>query len=257
MRVENMKLKGKVALVTGGSRGIGRANAIRLAAEGALVAVHYGRNPGAASETVRTIEQAGAKAFPVKADFSSIAEVKQLFSALDLELTKRTGAARFDILVNNASIAELATIEETSEELFDRHFAINVKSVYFLTKGALPRLNDSGRIINISSSGTRFAEPGHSAYYMTKGAVNNLTLTLAQQLGKRGITVNSLAPGVTDTEINAAWLNDDAKRYLGGQTALGRVGAAEDMAGVAAFLASDDGRWVTGQYIEASGGLRL
>jgi 3-oxoacyl-[acyl-carrier protein] reductase len=253
----NTRLKNKTALVTGASRGIGRAIAIRLATEGALVAVHYGRNPGAAVETVKIIEQAGGKAFAVKADLSSFGEIKRLFSALDAELAKRTGAARFDILVNNASIAELGTIEETSEELFDRHFAINVKAAYFLTKDALSRLNDGGRIINVSSSGTRFAEPSHSAYYMTKGAVNNLTLTLAQELGKRGITVNSLAPGVTDTEINAAWLNEDAKRYLSGQTALGRVGTVEDMAGVAAFLASDDSRWVTGQCIEASGGLRI
>ena len=103
-----------------------------------------------------------------------------------------------------------------SKELFDRHFAINVRAVYFLTKDALSHLNDGGRIINVSSIGTRFAEPSHSACYMTKGAVNNLTLTLAKQLGKRGITVNSLAPGVTDTTINAAWLNNDAKRYLSG-----------------------------------------
>lgn len=252
-----MKLQKKVALVTGASRGIGRAIAVRLAADGALVAVHYGSNPQAANETIKIIERAGGKAFAVKADLSSIAEVNRLFSALDAELTKRTGGTRFDILVNNASIAEVSPIEQTSEEMFDRHFAINVKAVYFLTKGALSRLNDGGRIVNISSSGTRFAEPSHSAYYMTKGAVNNLTLTLAQQLGKRGITVNSLAPGVTDTEINAAWLNADAKQYLSGQTALGRVGAPEDMAGVAAFLASNDSGWVTGQIIEASGGLRL
>ena len=252
-----MKLQGKAALVTGASRGIGRAIAIRLAREGALVGVHYARNQEAVEETVKTIERAGGKAFALRAELSSIAGINQLLKALDTELTKHTGTARFDILVNNASIAELGAIEETSEELFDRHFAINVKAVYFLTKDALPRLNDGGRIINISSSGTRFAEPSHSAYYMTKGAVNNLTLTLAQTLGKRGITVNSLAPGVTDTEINAAWLNDDAKRYLSGQTALGRVGTTEDMAGVAAFLASEDSRWVTAQCIEASGGLRL
>jgi 3-oxoacyl-[acyl-carrier protein] reductase len=253
----NTRLKNQTALVTGASRGIGRAIAIRLAAEGALVAVHYGRNSVAAGETLKSIEQAGGKAFTVKAQLGSIAEIKTLFATLDAELSKRTGAARFDILVNNASIAELGTIEETSEELFDRRFAINVKAVYFLTKDALPRLNDGGRIIDVSSSGTRFAEPSHSAYYMTKGAVNNFTLTLAQQLGKRAITVNTLAPGVTDTEINGAWLNDDAKRYLGGQTTLGRVGTAEDMAGVAAFLASGDNHWVTAHCIEVSDGLRI
>jgi 3-oxoacyl-[acyl-carrier protein] reductase len=253
----DMRLQNKTALVTGASRGIGRAIAIRLAGEGALVAVHYGRDPQAAADTVSAIAQAGCEAFTVSADLSSTGNVTQLFAALDAELTRRIGSARFDILVNNASIAELGTIEEASEDQFDRHFAVNVKALYFLTKHTLSRLNDGGRIINVSSSGTRFAEPSHSVYYMTKGAVNNLTLTLAYQLGKRGITVNSLAPGVTDTQINAAWLNDDARRYLSGQTALGRVGTAEDMAGVAAFLASDDSRWVTAQCIEASGGLRL
>lgn len=246
----------KTALVTGATSGIGRAIAIRLARDGALVAVH-GRDMRTANETVKSIDAAGGRGFAVKADLGSIAEVEGLFTALDAELVARTGAAKFDVLVNNASIAEVATIEETSEELFDRHFAINVKAMYFLTKGALSRLNDGGRIVNVSSSGTRFADPSHSAYYMTKGAINNLTLTLAQQLGKRGITVNSLAPGVTDTRINTAWLNDDAKRYISGQTALGRVGVPEDLAGVAAFLSSDDSGWVTGQFIEASGGLRL
>jgi len=252
----DVPLKNKTALVTGASSGIGRAIAMRLACDGALVAVH-GRDMQAAAETVKAIEAAKGKAFAVKADLGSAGGIQRLFTALDAELLKRTDAARFDILVNNASIAELSSIEETSEELFDRHFAVNVKATYFLTKEALSRLNDGGRIVNVSSSGTRFADPTHSAYYMTKGAINNLTLTLAQQLGKRGITVNSLAPGVTDTRINAAWLNDDAKRYISGQTALGRVGMPEDLAGVAAFLASDDSRWVTGQFIEASGGLRL
>jgi 3-oxoacyl-[acyl-carrier protein] reductase len=252
----DLPLKKKTALVTGASSGIGRAVALRLAGDGALVAVH-GRDMQAAAETVKAIGAAKGRAFAVKADLGSTDGIQQLLTALDAELLKRTGTARFDILVNNASIAELAVIEETSEESFDRHFAINVKGTYFLTKDALSRLNDGGRIVNVSSSGTRFADPTHSAYYMTKGAINNLTLTLAQQLGKRGITVNSLAPGVTDTRINATWLNDDAKRYISGQTALGRVGVPEDMAGVVAFLASDDSRWVTGQFIEASGGLRL
>ena len=251
-----LPLKSKTAVVTGASSGIGRAIAVRLAHDGALVAVH-GRDLQAAAETVRSIESAGGRAFAVTGDFGSIADIRRLLTALDAELIARTGSAKFDILVNNASIAEVATIEETSEALFDRHFAINVKAMYFLTKDALSRLKDGGRIVNVSSSGTRFAEPSHSAYYMTKGAVNNLTLTLAQQLGKRAITVNSLAPGVTDTRINAGWLDEGAKRYISGQTALGRVGMPEDMAGVAAFLASDDSRWVTGQFIEASGGLRL
>jgi 3-oxoacyl-[acyl-carrier protein] reductase len=221
------------------------------------VAVHFGRNSEAATETVKTIEQAGGNAIAVRAELNSIAEIEQLYKILDAELTKRTGEPRFDILVNNAGMAETAAIEETTESLFDRLFAVNVKGLYFVTKQALPRLKDGGRIINISSGATRGAYPEFSAYSMTKGAVNNLTLTLAQQLGKRGITVNTLAPGVTDTDMAASLLTEDNRKYISSQTALGRVGMPEDLADVAAFLASNDSRWVTAQYIEASGGLRL
>ena len=251
------RLKGKVALVTGASRGIGRAIAIRLAKDGALVAVHYAHNAEAAAETVSVIELGRGHAFPIQADLSSMDQVGQLFQILDAELTARAGSRRFDILVNNAGISEGGTIEETTESLFDRLFATNVKGPYFLTKQALPRLNDGGRIINITTAGARVAYPESSVYFMTKGAMQSLTLTLAQHLGKRGITVNTLAPGLTDTDLLKKFMTDGLEEFFSGQTALGRLGKPEDLADAAAFLASDDSRWVTAQYLEASGGLRL
>ena len=144
-----MKLKNKVAVVTGSSRGIGKAIALAFAKEGALVVVHYGRNPEAAKSTVQEIEAMGSRAFALRAELSSMAELEKFYSALDQELTKRVGSARFDILVNNAAIAEPSSIGETSEALFDRHMDINVKGTYFMTKQALSRLNDNGRIMNI------------------------------------------------------------------------------------------------------------
>jgi 3-oxoacyl-[acyl-carrier protein] reductase len=252
-----MRLKGKAALVTGASRGIGRAIAVRYAKEGALVAVHYGRNSGAAAETVRLIAEAGGKAFAIQAELSSVAEIGRLYTNLDAELIARTGQARFEILVNNAGMQERASIEDTTESILDRHFAVNVKGPFFVTKLALPRMNDGGRIINVSSGGTRTAFPEYSAYFMSKAAINYFTLALAQQLGGRGVTVNTLAPGITETDMTTPLLSEDVRRFISGQTALRRIGTAEDLAGVAAFLASDDSRWVTAQYIEASGGFQL
>lgn len=254
------RLAGKVALVTGGSRGIGRSIARRLAADGALVAVHYGSKPEAAAEVVAAIEAAGGKAFAVQAEVGSVPSIRQMFETLDGLLKDRTGAARFDILVNNAGVAPPAQIEAATEDLFDRVYAVNVKGLFFLTQLALPRLNDGGRIINVSSGVARagMANPDYAVYAPTKGAVDVLTRLLARHLGPRGITVNVLAPGVTDTDMNAGWLGDPAAREgVVRETALGRVGTAEDFAGVAAFLASADAAWVTGQLLEASGGLRL
>lgn len=250
-------LKGKVALVTGASRGIGRAIAQRLAKEGALVVVHYGSNAKAAGETMKAIEKAGGSAFAIKAELTDMAEIARLFQIMDAELMKRTGSNRFDILVNNAGVAERGFIQNTSEELFDRHFAINVKGLYFLTKQALERLKNGARIINISTAAVRVGMPDNSSYIISKAAVNSLTLTLAKQLGKQGITVNTIAPGVTDTEMAAGALDEKTKEFLIANTALGRIGTPEDIAGVAAFLVSEDGRWVTAQCIEASGGVLL
>jgi 3-oxoacyl-[acyl-carrier protein] reductase len=251
-------LAGKIAVVTGASRGIGRAIALRLGRDGASVAVHYGRNREAADRTVKDIEGAGGTAFSVGVELGTLASVGDLFDSLDLELTSRHGSNRFDILVNNAGIAPDASVEATTEDVFDRVFAVNTKVPFFISQKALPRLRDGGRIINVSTAATRIAWPALAAYAMSKGALNVLTLELAKQLGPRGITVNTLAPGVVETDMSAGFLSDPQfRQFASSLSALGRIGQPEDIADVAAFLASRDGRWVTGQYIDATGGSQL
>jgi len=252
-----MTLKGKIALVTGGSRGIGRAIGERLARDGALVALHYRSDETAAAAAVAAIEKEGGRAFALRADLGSLPEIERMFVTLDGELNHRTGAPRFDILINNAAISVRSVIEQTTEAEFDQVFAINVKGTFFVTKHAVSRLNDGGRVVNISSGVTRRAYGDQPTYTMTKGAVNAFTLSLAKHLSPRCITVNTLAPGITDTDQNADWLTAETKTTIAGLTALGRVGAAADIADAVAFLASADSRWVTNQYIDVSGGLRL
>ena len=252
-----MTLQGKIALVTGGSRGIGRAIGERLARDGALVALHYGSDAKSAAAAVAAIERDGGNAFAVRADLASLGQIEQMFETLDGELTRRTGSPRFDILINNAAISVRSVIEQTTEAEFDRVFAINVKGTFFVTQHAVARLNDGGRVVNISSGVTRRAYGDQPTYTMTKGAINAFTLSLAKHLSARRITVNTLAPGITDTDQNADWLTAENKQKVAGLTALGRVGAAADIADAVAFLASDDSRWVTNQYIDVSGGLRL
>lgn len=251
-------LKGKIAVVTGASRGIGRAIALRLAHDGALVAVHYGRNKKSADSTVNEIEAQGGKAFSVGVELNAVATVEQLFKQLDAELTKRTGSNQFDILVNNAGVAPDSPVETTTEAVYDEVFAVNAKVPFFVSQKALPRLRDGGRIINISSGVTRIAFPQKAAYAMTKGALNILTLELAKALGPRNITVNSLAPGFTETDMAADILSDPKGReFASSASTFNRVGQPSDIADAAAFLASHDGRWVTGQYLDATGGARL
>lgn len=248
-------LAGKIALVTGASRGIGRAIAIRLARDGALVAVHYAANEGAARATVAAIEQEGGSAFTLSADLRTLGGVDRLVATLDAELTRRTGAAAFDILVNNAAIGLLVTLDETSEAVFDEIFALNVKAPFFLLQRALPRLRDGGRVINLSSCITRMAIPTGAAYAVSKGAIDVLSLQAAKALAPRGITVNALAPGVTETDMTAGMLaSADGRAYAAGLSMFNRVGRPEDVADIAAFLAGPGSRWLSGHYVDASGG---
>lgn len=251
-------LRGKTALVTGASRGIGRAIAIRLAREGALVAVHYGSNAAAASATVAEIVREGGDAFPLRGDVAVMGEIDRMFRELDGELFARSGDKVLDILINNAGIGLNASLETTSEEIFDRQFGVNVKGLFYVTQHASPRLRDGGRIINISSQVTRRAYPDCTAYTATKGAVNALTLALAGELGKRGITVNAVAPGMTVTDFITGYLNDAAfVEMVKANTTLGRIGEPADIAGMVVCLASPDAGWVTGQVIYATGGMQL
>ncbi|MFD2471154.1 SDR family NAD(P)-dependent oxidoreductase [Amycolatopsis silviterrae] len=245
----------KIALVTGGSKGIGRAIATRLAHDGALVAVHYGSDEAAAKETVASIEAAGGQAFAVPATLDE--DVATLVDRLAAELRERTGEVALDILVNNAATGAGSITTATPEE-FDRVFAVNVKAPFFLVQRLLPVLRDGGRIVNISSADTRIALPFELAYSMTKGALDVFSRSLAQELGQRGITVNSVAPGPTPTDRTAHLFADERLRAgMAGASALRRVAEPADIADVVAFLASADSRWVTGQVVDATGGTFL
>lgn len=248
----------KVALVTGASRGIGRVIAQNLAKNGITVAVHYASNSDQALLVAQTIQSAGGTAFTVQGDIGSLSGIDHLYQELDRELVNRFGNAQFDILVNNAGIAPPSTIENTDEETFDRVFAVNLKGPFFIIQKALPRLRDGGRIINISTSAARQAFPSLAAYSPTKGAINTLTLLLAEHLGPRNITVNAIAPGLTETEMVAEMVGSaEIKQLFVNTTALRRLGQPEDIADVVAYFASDASRWVTGQIIDATGGYRL
>ncbi|RBQ17862.1 short-chain dehydrogenase [Spongiactinospora rosea] len=243
-------LSGKTALVTGASRGIGRAIAQRLGRDGARVAVHYGGNEAAAGETVAAIEADGGAAFAIRAELGVPGDAATLWAEFDRH------ADGLDILVNNAGITLQKQIAEVGEAEFERLFAINAKAPFFIVKEGLSRLRDGGRIINVSSGVTRVATPGTIAYSMTKGALNVLTHTLAAALGPRGITVNSVAPGVIETDMNAA-LTEEILAAARAASTFKRLGTPEDIADIIAFVASDDARWVTGQYIDATGGAML
>jgi 3-oxoacyl-[acyl-carrier protein] reductase len=247
-------LEGKTALITGGSRGIGRAIAQRLATDGALVAIHYAGNDAAANETRKAIEQAGGQTFLVKAEFGVNGDVDALFSKLEKGLAGRP----LDILVNNAAVAPQIALAETTPEEFNRIFAINVRAPFFIIQRALPLMPDGGRIINISSGVTWFATPA-TVYSMTKGALNVLSRSLANSLGARNITVNTISPGITDTDMNPSIRDKNAGAIdrVAAMTALGRPGRAADIADAVAFLASDDARWITGQTLDVNGGLFL
>lgn len=250
-------LNGKVALVTGASRGIGRAITLKLAGEGALVALHYGAQADAARAVLGEIEAAGGQGFLLNADVRDTAAIAAMFEALDKELKTRE-IERIDILVNNAGVGVQGSVETTTEADFDKTFDTNVKGLLFVSQHAVPRLNDGGRIINISSMVAYNAYPTSLAYAATKAAVNSMTASMAQGLGSRGITVNAVAPGATDTDFIGFVMKDEGLvSYLKGQTALGAIGQADDIASVVAFLASDAARWITGERIRASGGMHL
>jgi 3-oxoacyl-[acyl-carrier protein] reductase len=246
-------LAGKTALVTGGSRGIGRAIAKRLGRDGARVAVHYGSNKEAAKETVSAIEASGGRAFAIQAELGVPGDAETLWAAFDAQ------ADGLDILVNNAGIlGDRAQLEGVSPESFDRLFAVNAKAPFFVTQLALARLRDGGRIVKLSTMLTRgSAMPLSITYAMSKAAMDVLTSTLAKQLGPRAITVNTVAPGVIDTEMHEGRLVGDALTWLSSLSPMGRVGTPEDIADAVAFLASEHSRWVTGHWMDASGGTLL
>jgi NAD(P)-dependent dehydrogenase (short-subunit alcohol dehydrogenase family) len=252
-------LEGKTALVTGGSRGIGRAIAHRLGRDGATVAVAYARDETAADEVVERIRKDGGRAFTLHAQLGRHGDAASLWTAFDAQIEAYTPGGGIDIIVNNAGIGRSSALASLTEDAFDEVFAVNVRAPFFIVQQGLERLRDGGRIINISSGAARLAMPEIIAYGATKGALDTFTLNLAKELGPRGITANSVAPGIIDTDVNASWLrgNPQAEAHAASLAALGRVGRPEDVADVVAFLASDDARWVTGRVIDATGGSGL
>ncbi|MFC7883458.1 SDR family oxidoreductase [Streptomyces sp. NPDC057376] len=251
------RLTGKTALVTGSGRGIGRATALAMAREGALVAVHYAHNEKAAQETVTRIEKDGGSAFAIRAELGVPGDVHELFLGLEQGLKERIGEVRLDILVNNAGETTNGVAPEAvTPEQFDKYFAVNAKAPYYTVLRALDVMPDGGRIINISSGLTRFANPEQIAYSMTKGAVEQLTLHLARHVAPRNITVNSVAPGITNNG-SAVFDIPEAVEQMSQLSAFKRVGEAADVADVVTFLATDEARWITGSFVDATGGTLL
>ncbi|MBB6672035.1 SDR family oxidoreductase [Cohnella nanjingensis] len=242
------KLAGKVALVTGASRGIGRKIAEDLALHGAKVVVNYASSPAKAEEAVAAIRRQGGEAIGIQADVSRVAEVERLFK----ETLEAYG--RIDILVNNAGIMITKPIASVTEEDFDRHFAINVKGTYFAIQQAAQHMNENGRIINFSTSVAGQMFPTYSVYAGTKGAVEQFTRQLAKELGPKGITINAVAPGPVNTELFNVGKTEEQIKSIASMNAFGRLGEPEDISQVVLFLAGPESQWVTGQTLRANGG---
>ena len=248
----------KTAIVTGGSRGLGRDMALQIAGRGTDVILTYQSKKDDADAVVAQIEAMGRQALALQLDTGQVATFDAFAGEVKGALEKM-GRENFDFLVNNAGSALYASFAETTEEQFDSMVNIHFKGVFFLTQKLLPLMNDGGRIVNISSGLARFSYPGSSAYGSMKGAVEVLTRYLARELGPRGIAVNVVAPGAIETDFGGGMVrnNPEMQKMIAAQTALGRVGQADDIGGVVASLLSDEMRWVNGQRIEVSGGILL
>ena len=244
------RLESKIALVTGSSRGIGRAIAERLARDGATVIINYAKSTAAADDAVATIRAAGGKAVAIKADISNVADVRRLYADIKQQF------GRLDIVVNNAGILPPAIpVANETEQTWDAVFGL-LKGTYFSMQEAARAVSDGGRIINLSSSTTRGWSPGYSIYAGSKSAIEQFTRSLSRELGPRGVTVNAVIPGLTDTDMISDY-PQSIRDAVAKNTTLGRLGKPQDIADVVAFVASDDARWVTGQLLIANGGSNL
>ena len=249
----------KIALVTGGNRGLGKNMALRLAEKGIDVILTFNSNEEEAAAVVKEIEDKGRKAAALQLNVGETKTFDDFFKQFSQVLAEKFNSRTFDFLVNNAGTALYAPFAETTEEQFDTILNIHYKGVFFLTQKSLPYLNDGGRIINISSGLARVSFPGSSAYGSMKGAIEVLTRYLAKELGARGIAANSVAPGAIETDFGGGRVRDNKElnAQVANMTALGRVGLSDDIGGIVAFLCTEDARWINGQRIEASGGMLL
>lgn len=249
----------KIALVTGGSRGLGRNMAINLAKKGIDVILTYNSNQEEADQVVAHIKSLGQHAAAFQLDAGNVSSFDSFLEKITHHLKEETGQSNLDFLINNAGTALYAPFMETTEEQFDKAYNLHYKGVFFLTQKTLPHLNNGGRIINISSGLARFAFPGSSAYGSMKGAIEVLTRYLAKELGPRGIAANVVAPGAIETDFGGGHVRDnkETNAHIAGVTALGRAGVPDDIGGVVAFLCTEEARWINGQRIEVSGGMNL
>ncbi|MDF7812255.1 SDR family oxidoreductase [Hymenobacter sp. YC55] len=249
----------KIALVTGGSRGLGKNSALKLAEAGHDLIITYRTKEAEAHDVVAQIEALGRKAVALPLDTSKVATFPAFVEVVTQHLQQTWSRNTFDYLVNNAGIDSSALFPETTEEAFDNLMNVHFKGVYFLTQALLSLLADGGGIVNFSTGLARFTTPGYSAYASMKGAVEVLTKYMAKELGSRGIRANVVAPGIIKTDFTAAAreAHPELEQYMSSQTALGRIGEPDDIGSVVAFLCSDAARWVNAQRIEASGGYSL
>lgn len=254
-----MENKTKVAVVTGGSRGLGRDMVISLAKNGNNIIFTYNSNKAKADEVVAEVQALGQKALALPLNVADTTSFDGFLNEVTTHLEQETGSKNFDFLINNAGVGVYASFAETTEEELDNMVNIHYKGVFMLTQKALAFLNDGGRIVNISSGLARFSFPGYAAYAAMKGAIEVLSRYLAKELGSRGITVNVVAPGAIETDFGGGAVRDNKEMndMIASLTALGRVGLPDDIGGVVAFLCSEQAKWVTAQRIEVSGGMMV
>ncbi len=254
-----MNVNNKIALITGGSRGLGRNTALALAKNGADLVLTYRQGKEDGEAVVSEVEKLGRKAALLQLDVADLGQFESFTAALGKTLEDHWQRKDFDFLINNAGINSPAPFAEMTEENFDRLFLVHFKGVYFLTQKLLPKIADGGGIVCISTGLARFAIPGYSAYASMKGATEVFVRYLAKELGSRGIRANAVAPGAIETDFTREALENHAgmREFIASQTALGRVGVPDDIGGVVAFLCSEEGRWVNAQRLEASGGMFL
>lgn len=248
-----------IALITGGSRGLGKATALHLAARGSDIVLTYRSAVAEAQQVVAQIEALGRRAVALPLDVGDSSTFAAFAAQLQQSLREGWAREHFDHLVNNAGVGVHASFAETSEADFDRLMNVHLKGTFFLTQKLLPLIADGGRIVNVSSGLARFALPGYAAYAAMKGGIEVLTRYLAKELGPRGIAVNVIAPGAIETDFGGGAVRDNAQlnAFVAAQTALGRAGVPDDIGGAIAALLQPDNRWITGQRIEVSGGMFL
>ena len=254
-----MEQKNKIALVTGGSRGLGKDMALSLAKKGINVILTYNSKENEAKAVVAEIEKAGLKAAALQLNTGEIKSFDAFFESLTKVLKDKFDTDHFDFLINNAGVGISSPFAETSEDDFDLLMNIHFKGVFFLTQKALSLINDGGRIVNLSTGLARFSAPGYAAYAAMKGAIETLTKYQAKELGARGIAVNVVAPGAIETDFGGGAVRDNQhyNDYVKSVTALGRVGLPHDIGSVVAFLCTEDAKWINAQRIEVSGGMNL